>query len=195
MTSIMNNEFSSEDMYKLKQLVVTISNAMSFSSTSLISILVPPATQISRLTRMLNEELATAESIKQRVNRQHVVDALKTISHRVKSLKAITPRGMVIYCGTVDDDGKSQKVNYFFEPPRPVPIFIYRCDNKFHTEAIIQMFEEQDNYGFIVIDGHSTVYGLLSGNSPSVLHRLIVHLPRKHNKGGQSSVRFARQRV
>lgn len=57
------------------------------------------------------------------------------------------------------------------------------------------MFESDDKYGFLIFDGNGALFGMLNGNAPQVIHKLTVSLPRKHHKGGQSSVRFARQRV
>ena len=44
------------------------------------------------------------------------------------------------------------------------------------------------------MDGHGTLYGLLQGNSQSVLHKFTVSLPKKHRAGGQSALRFSRLR-
>lgn len=39
------------------------------------------------------------------------------------------------------------------------------------------------------------MYGTLSGNSRSVVHKFSVDLPKKHGRGGQSAQRFARLRM
>ena len=44
------------------------------------------------------------------------------------------------------------------------------------------------------MDGHGCLYGKLQGNNREVLTRFNVDLPKKHGRGGQSSVRFARLR-
>jgi peptide chain release factor subunit 1 len=45
------------------------------------------------------------------------------------------------------------------------------------------------------MDGNGTLYGTLSGNSREVLYKFTVDLPKKHGRGGQSAVRFARLRM
>jgi peptide chain release factor subunit 1 len=45
------------------------------------------------------------------------------------------------------------------------------------------------------MDGQGCLYGVVAGDSRRVLHRFSVDLPKKHTKGGQSSIRFARLRV
>jgi peptide chain release factor subunit 1 len=39
------------------------------------------------------------------------------------------------------------------------------------------------------------LYGRLQGNNREIVHKFTVELPKKHGRGGQSSVRFARLRV
>lgn len=57
------------------------------------------------------------------------------------------------------------------------------------------LLENESPFGFIVIDGHGAIYAKVSGNNKSIINKFAVDLPKKHNKGGQSSVRFARLRL
>ncbi len=50
-------------------------------------------------------------------------------------------------------------------------------------------------YGFIVMDGNGSLFGTLSGNSREILGKFSVDLPKKHGRGGQSALRFARLRM
>lgn len=50
-------------------------------------------------------------------------------------------------------------------------------------------------YGFIVMDGNGSLFGTLCGNTREVLHKFMVDLPKKHGRGGQSALRFARLRL
>ncbi|BHF58042.1 Electron transfer flavoprotein alpha-subunit [Sparganum proliferum] len=45
------------------------------------------------------------------------------------------------------------------------------------------------------MDGNGALFGTLSGNTREVLHKFNVELPKKHGRGGQSAVRFARLRM
>jgi len=45
------------------------------------------------------------------------------------------------------------------------------------------------------MDGNGTLFGNLSGNTREVLHKISVDLPKKHGRGGQSALRFARLRL
>ena len=52
-----------------------------------------------------------------------------------------------------------------------------------------------DRYGFIVMDGNGSLFGALCGNSREVITKFTVDLPKKHGRGGQSALRFARLRL
>ena len=45
------------------------------------------------------------------------------------------------------------------------------------------------------MDGNGCLYATLQGNTRSVLHKFTVDLPKKHGRGGQSALRFARLRL
>merc|ERR1719263_102826 len=45
------------------------------------------------------------------------------------------------------------------------------------------------------MDGNGTLYGILRGSHREVLHKFGVDLPKKHGRGGQSALRFARLRL
>merc|ERR1719187_2331096 len=145
---------------------------------------------------MLADELATASNIKSRVNRLSVLGAITSVQQRLKLYNKVPPNGLVIYCGTiVTDEGKEKKVNIDFEPFKPINTSLYLCDNKFHTEALTALLEDDNKFGFIVMDGNGALFGTLSGNTRDVLHKFTVDLPKKHGRGGQSALRFARLRM
>ena len=52
--------------------------------TSLISLLIPPNSQLSKISKLITTELGTADNIKSRVTRQNVIDGLKMIQARLK---------------------------------------------------------------------------------------------------------------
>jgi len=108
----------------------------------------------------------------------------------------VPTNGLVLYTGTIlTDDGKEKKVNIDFEPFKTINTSLYLCDNKFHTEALSELLESENKYGFIVMDGNGALFGTLSGNTREILHKFTVDLPKKHGRGGQSALRFARLRM
>jgi peptide chain release factor subunit 1 len=163
----------------------------------MISLILPPKKQISDVSNMLNQELGTASNIKSSVNKKSVLTAITSAKERLKLYNKTPNNGLVIFCGTIfGDDGKSEKkVLIDFEPFKPINKFLYLCDNKFHTEDLNALLENEDTFGFIIVDGNGALYGRLQGNNREIVHKFTVELPKKHGRGGQSSVRFARLRV
>ena len=44
------------------------------------------------------------------------------------------------------------------------------------------------------MDGNGSLFGTLAGNTREIIHKFQVELPKKHGRGGQSALRFARLR-
>ena len=144
---------------------------------------------------MLAEEFGTASNIKSRVNRQSVLSAITSTQQRLKLYNKVPPNGLVVYCGEIiTQEGKERKINIDFEPFKPINTSLYLCDNKFHTEALSELLESDQKFGFIIMDGNGALFGTLSGNTRDVVHKFSVDLPKKHGRGGQSALRFARLR-
>jgi peptide chain release factor subunit 1 len=183
------------EQWKIKKLIKTLEDARG-NGTSMISLIVPPKDQISRVSKMLGDELGTATNIKSRVNRLSVLGAITSVQQRLKLYSKVPPNGLVIYCGTIlTAEGKDKKVSIDFEPFKPINTSLYLCDNKFHTEALKELLESDEKFGFIIMDGNGTLFGVLAGSTRTVLHKFSVDLPKKHGRGGQSALRFARLRL
>lgn len=194
-----NNEADDQDqqieIFKVKKLIKNLEAARG-NGTSMISLIIPPGDQISRVNKMLSDEYGTASNIKSRVNRLSVLSAITSTQQRLKLYNKCPANGLVIYCGTViTEDGKERKVNIDFEPFRPINTSLYLCDNKFHTENLNDLLMDDEAFGFIVMDGNGTLYGTVQGSNREVLHKFSVDLPKKHGRGGQSALRFARLRL
>ena len=57
---------SSVEKYKIKQVLTQLKNKTSFNqSTSLVTIYIPPGTQLSDIANLLREEYGTASNIKE----------------------------------------------------------------------------------------------------------------------------------
>jgi peptide chain release factor subunit 1 len=182
------------DIWKVKKLVQRLQAARG-NGTSMISLIIPPKDQISRISKMLAEEFGTASNIKSRVNRQSVLSAITSTQQRLKLYNKVPPNGLVIYCGEIiTSEGKERKINIDFEPFKPINTSLYLCDNKFHTEALSELLESDQRFGFIIMDGNGSLFGTLSGNTREVVQKFSVDLPKKHGRGGQSALRFARLR-
>jgi len=118
------------------------------------------------------------------------------VQQRLKLYNRVPDNGLVLYCGTIlTAENKEKKVCIDFEPFKPINTSLYLCDNKFHTEALKELLESDDKFGFIIMDGNGSLFGTLAGNTRNILHKFGVELPKKHGRGGQSALRFARLRL
>lgn len=193
--SIRAQEEESIKVWKIKKLIQKL-DSWRGAGTSMITLIIPPKDQIPRYTKMLTDEYGTAQCIKSRVNKLSVLSAITSTQQKLKLFNRVPDNGLIIYCGTIiNEEGKEKKVNIDLEPHKPINTSLYLCDNKFHTKVLSDLLESDQKFGFIVMDGLGTLYGTLSGNTRNVLYKFTVDLPKKHGRGGQSSVRFARLRM
>jgi peptide chain release factor subunit 1 len=179
--------------WKTKRLIKSIST-LKGSGTSMITLIIPPNDQISKVNQMLSTEMGTATNIKSRENRQSVVDAITWSQQKLKLYKNVPKNGLVILCGmAMDLAGSVKKISIDFEPFRPVVSSLYMCDSKFDLSQLESLMESNLKYGFIIIDGNGFLIAELCGDRYDILyHYKDANLPSKHNKGGQSALRFER---
>lgn len=183
------------EIFRMKKLLKGLRESRG-NGTSMISLIIPPKDQIHRISRMLTDEYGTASNIKSRVNRLSVLGAITSAQNKLKTYKETPTNGLGIFVGTVlNDQNKERKISVGIEPIKPVNTSLYMCDSKFHVDDLLALFEDEFKYGVVVIDGQTTLFASLQGNVKTILQQIHVDLPKKHGRGGQSSVRFARLRV
>lgn len=183
------------EMWKIRRLIKSLEAARG-NGTSMISLIMAPKEQISKMSKLLGDEHGTASNIKSRVNRLSVLSAITSVQNRLKLYQRVPTNGLVIYCGTIiTEDGKERKVNIDFEPFKPINTTLYLCDNKFHTDPLTHLLADDEKFGFIIMDGSSSLFGTLQGNTKETLTKFTVDLPKKHGRGGQSALRFSRLRM
>jgi len=164
--------------------------------TELISLYVPPDRKIHEVMANLREEYGTASNIKSRTTRKNVQDAIERVSQRLKLFKEPPPTGLVIFCGAIPQNGPgTEKMEiYVLEPPGPINVYFYRCDDKFHLEPLLEIVREKETYGLLVIDGNEATLATLRGRRMEVLKEFTSGIAGKHRAGGQSARRFERIR-
>jgi len=184
------------EKWRMKKTIQVLQSAKGMASAGLITLMIPPKNQISLSVKMLNEEFGTASSIKSHTTKLAVQSAITSTLAKLKLYPRTPENGLIIFCGNVmQEDNKERKVCIDMVPFRPVSRANYICDNKFHVEELSRMLEDDDKFGFIVMDGNGSLFGTLCGNKRDVLHKFSVELPKKHGRGGQSAARFARLRL
>lgn len=84
------------------------------------------------------------------------------------------------------------------ESPKKIITSIYKCDKHFHLDNILEMYKSETKYGMVFVNGSTyLIYKIIkSGNhiQEIKLTDKKIKLAKKHNKGGQSQVRFSRLR-
>ena len=181
------------EKFKIKRLIKSLSSYKG-NGTSMISLILPPGTQIGQINKMLTNEYGTASNIKSRVNRQSVLTAITSTQAKLKTYTRTPPNGLIIYCGEALVNGKIRKLNIDFEPFKAIKKKTYICDNHFHTENLGELLEDSETFGFIIIDGNGVSFYKLTGSNSIKLGRFDVNLTSKTRRGGQSALRFARNR-
>jgi len=181
--------------YKLKRTLDQLASKEG-RGTELITLYVPPDRQIHEVIGQLREEYGTASNIKSRTTRKNVLDAIERTMQRLKLFKRPPPNGLAIFCGAIPQNGPGTErmETYVLEPPEPVRVYLYRCDNRFHIEPLLEILREKDTFGIVLIDGNDALVATLRGRQVSVVKEMTSGIPGKHRAGGQSARRFERLR-
>ena len=147
---------------------------------------------------MLRNERGTASNIKSDATRTHVADSLSKVMQRLSAHKKTPEHGMVVFCGVVLPDGAAPgsetMIIHDIQPPKPLRQYLYRCDNRFHTDILHNMLKPDKTIGFLALDAKDAGWGLLRGDTLDVVDRTSSGVPGKHRQGGQSAKRFQRLR-
>jgi peptide chain release factor subunit 1 len=163
-------------------------------STCLISLYIPPDRAIADFVQELADEMGTATNIRSKTTQKNVISALKNVQGKLKLYGNKSPKsGVVIFAGVTTDSGNKVET-HIFEPIEPISRKLYVCDNHFHVEHLIEKLFEKDLYVLLAIDSAKATIATLKGDSVEIVKSTRSGAAKKHRKGGQSSVRFARLR-
>ncbi|NOZ81782.1 MAG: peptide chain release factor 1, partial [Candidatus Micrarchaeota archaeon] len=179
---------------KLKKLVNELSKIRG-RHTELISLYVPAGFPLTEIMDLISQEISLTQNVKSKTVRKNVTDALTKIHQYLKLHKQTPKNGLVIFCGNVSEqEGKTDIRLWALEPPEPINVKIYWCDQKFELAPLEEQLKEKDVYGLLVLDTKEATVGLLSGKRIKVLKHMTSLVPGKFRKGGQSAQRFQRVR-
>jgi peptide chain release factor subunit 1 len=186
---------TSLERFRLKKALDTLARKEG-RGTELVSLYIPPGRQVSDVLATLKQEYGTAANIKSDTTRKNVQDAITKVMQRLKLFREIPKNGLVIFSGAIPQNGPgSERIEtYVIEPPEPINIWLYRCDNRFHTEHLHDLLKEKETYGILVIDATATTLATLEGNRLQIVDEVTSGVPGKHRAGGQSARRFERLR-
>ena len=165
--------------------------------TELISVYITPGFDLNKVVQQLRDEQGTASNIKSKTTRKNVLGALEKVVQflrtYIETYRRPPANGMAIFCGNVagrDDVADVQL--YWIEPPEPVTIRMYRCDQEFVIEPLREMLQVKETIGMLVLDRREAMLATLRGKHIDIIRALTSGVPGKHGRGGQSAKRFER---
>ena len=161
--------------------------------TELVTVMIPAGFNIHPVVKQLESEKSTASNIKSKQTRSAVIDSLDRIIRELRTYKKTPENGLALFSGNVSEKEGTQDIAIWaIEPPIPLKIRMYRCDQTFVTEPLEDMLQTEEVYGLLAIDRQAATIGLLEGKRMKVLRKLSSGVPGKIRAGGQSSQRFHR---
>lgn len=161
--------------------------------TELVTVYAPVGSNINQLSTQLTSEQSTAQNIKSKSTRTNVIDALERIIRHLKLYKKIPENGLALFCGNVSkQEGQPDIKIWAIEPPQPLNIKYYRCDQTFMLDPLKEMLEATEVFALVVLDRKEATFGLLEGKFIRMLRHITSGVPGKQRAGGQSAARFER---
>ena len=161
--------------------------------TELITVYIPAGFNINQVVKQIEDEKGTATNIKSTATRKNVIQALEKVSRQLKLIGRTPTNGLVVFSGNVSDaEGREDLKIWTIEPPQPLKIRMYRCDQTFILEPLQEMLETDEVYGLLIIERNEATIGILEGKSIRILQHFTSGIPGKVRAGGQSSQRFHR---
>ncbi len=154
--------------------------------TELVSVYVPAGYDLNKIINHLGQEQGTAVNIKDKTTRTHVIDSLERMIRHLRLFKKTPENGLAVFAGDASErEGKPNIQVWSIEPPQPLNIRMYRCDQNFKLEPLKEMMEYREVYGLIVLDRREGNIGLLRGTNITMLATQTSMVPGKTRAGGQ----------
>ncbi len=187
-------KISQQERFKLKKSIKELERYRG-RHTELVSVYIPAGYDMNKIIGHLAQEQGTASNIKSSSTKNNVIASLERMIQHLRLFDKTPVNGLVVFAGNVAErEGQQDMQVWSIEPPVPLKIRIYRCDKEFVLEPIIEMCEDKNVYGLVVMDRRDASVALLKGKAIIPLTTASSNVPGKTRAGGQSSQRFARLR-
>ncbi|MFP4567771.1 MAG: peptide chain release factor aRF-1 [Candidatus Woesearchaeota archaeon] len=185
---------SEKQRFKLKKFIKEIENHKG-RGTELVSVYVPTGYDLNKISSHIAQEQGTATNIKSKQTRDNVISSLEKIIQHLKLYQKTPKNGLAIFAGNVAErEGQQDFQVWSIEPPQPLNQRLYRCDKEFVLEPLREMLADEDSYALIAMDRREATIALLRGKSTTIVASAESMVPGKFKAGGQSALRFARNR-
>jgi peptide chain release factor subunit 1 len=163
--------------------------------TEFVSVYVPTGYDLIKIMQHLQQEQGTASNIKSAATRKNVIDALERMIQHLRVVGSTPLNGLAVFSGNVASrEGRNDVRVWSIEPPIPLKMRMYKCEKLFDLEILRDMLAAKEVYGLVVIDARDAIIALLKGKAIIPLTKTHSHVPGKFKAGGQSAVRFQRNR-
>lgn len=176
---------STKEKLKLKRFIRSLEKIRG-RHTELVSVYIPAGYEMIKIIQHLQQEQGTAANIKDKTTQQHVIDSLERMIRHLRLFKKTPDNGLAAFSGNISDkEGKADIQVFSIEPPLPLRMRLYRCDQTFILESLIEMSDIKETYGLIVLDKREANIGLLKGTQIQELTDMTSAVPGKTRAGGQ----------
>ncbi len=161
--------------------------------TELVTVYIPSGYNVLLTTKQIDQEAGTASNIKSKSTRKNVIEALERISRHLRLFKKTPKNGLAVFCGNISKvEGQPDIKIWSIEPPSPINMKTYRCDQVFVLDPLKELLEVKEVFGLVVMDRREATLGLLIGKHIKKLKHMTSAVPGKIKAGGQSAQRFER---
>ena len=184
----------SKQQYKLRKIITEL-RGIRGRHTELVSVYIPAGYDIIKIIQHLAQEQGTASNIKDKTTRLNVQDSLDRMVRHLRLYTKLPPNGLAAFSGNIaSQEGKKDIKVWSIEPPVPLGVRLYRCDQTFVLGPLEDMMHVNEIYGLIVMDNREATIGFLKGKSIQVTRDFSSSVPGKVKVGGWSQARYARLR-
>ncbi len=153
--------------------------------TELISVYIPADYDMNKIMQHLFDEQGTASNIKDKTTRKNVQDALEKMMRHLKIYSQTPEHGLAVFSGNISSyEGKQDIKVWSIEPPVPVGIRLYRCDQTFVLDHLESIVVSNEIYGLIVLDNREAAVGFLKGKTIQAVREFTSAVPGKVKVGG-----------
>jgi len=185
---------AASERYALKKFIKELDQYRA-AHTEFVTVYVPVGYDLVKIIQHLAQEQGTATNIKSAQTRNNVIDALERMIQHLRIVQRTPPHGLAAFSGNIlSREGKTDVRVWSIEPPVPLNTRSYMCDKNFDLEILRQMLQEKEVFGLVIVDARDAFIALLRGKTIVPLVKTHSHIPGKMKAGGQSAVRFARNR-
>ncbi|MFH1211467.1 MAG: peptide chain release factor aRF-1 [Candidatus Woesearchaeota archaeon] len=187
-------KISPKDKFKLKHFIKELEQYKG-RHTELVTVYIPQGYDLNKITAHVAQEQGTASNIKSKQTRDNVISALEKMNQHLKLFTKTPVHGLAVFAGNIAErEGQQDYRAWSIEPPIPLNQRLYRCDKEFVLDPLREMTEDKGMYGLVVMDKREGDVAILKGKTIIPIVNSQSYIPGKFKAGGQSSVRFARNR-